>query len=482
MSELANPPLYKAAERQASEAKEPAWADALPWADCPLPGRCPVEGLLSQQELNLAYWLGAVHWQGRGRIVELGCFLGAGTVALAMGLQASGRAVPRGTLVTHDLFTAWPGSEARCHHPFRAGDSFRELFDLNTRRWSDLLTVRDRPLPDAWHAGDASDFHAVNAADDQEIESIFVDAAKSPGLSRNILRLFAPRLRPGHGLLVQQDGKWTNWWLTLHMHALREQLRPWRSVPDGGTLVYRCVAPVGPALESLARMGPDSGYGLDRWNAALAAAEADWPGQVLTYFRLQRALHHAEHGEPTTGAALALEEIDRICTGQRHTEFGHGQAAREIAGMVARTLPDRCEMAARLLRRGEDAARTCRWRMDQARSALWRMVGDGLARAGRRRIALLGGGRHTRDLLSLGWAESHGLTVVAVLDDRPEDWRPEPAWPVCIPLATGANCRVDAVVASSDAAEATLVQRAKDSGLPGDRIIGVYATSGQSPC
>lgn len=55
MSELANPPLYKAAERQASEAKEPAWADALPWADCPLPGRCPVEGLLSQQELNLAY-------------------------------------------------------------------------------------------------------------------------------------------------------------------------------------------------------------------------------------------------------------------------------------------------------------------------------------------------------------------------------------------------------------------------------------------
>jgi ABC-type xylose transport system substrate-binding protein len=120
--------------------------------------------------------------------------------------------------------------------------------------------------------------------------------------------------------------------------------------------------------------------------------------------------------------------------------------------------------------------------MDQARSALWRMVGDGLARAGRRRIALLGGGRHTRDLLSLGWAESHGLKVVAVLDDRPEDWRPEPAWPVCIPLATGANCRVDAVVASSDAAEATLVQRAKDSGLPGDRIIGVYATSGQSPC
>jgi hypothetical protein len=456
-------------------ASTPPWVDEQPWATAPLPGRCPVEGLLSPGELNTAHWLGARHWRGSGVVVELGTFLGAGTHALAAGLNANPLRPGAGTLVVHDLFVAWQGCEQRCHHPYRAGESFRPLFDLNTARWGRLLSVRDRPLPDAWEAGDEAGLQREHFAERRSVESLFVDAAKSPALSRNILRIFGPFLEPGHSVVVQQDGKWTNWWLTLHMHALGAALRPWRHVEDGGSLLYRCVAPVAPLLDHLAGQSPARRFGLDLWDGALRHAREHWPESVMPFLRLQRCLHEVEHGDAAAGAHAALDEIDRWCASPPSRRPEHAQAMAEHARQMAfsgRCAPDLCQ---RLARRSEDALSLSRWDANAARGALWRMIGRTLAARGQHRIALLGAGRHARDLLSMGWAQQHGLEVRVLLDDRPEQWQAEAGWPALVIGRHAGQMAVDAVVPASDSAEAALVGRGLACGLPADRMFRVYS-------
>jgi hypothetical protein len=93
------------------------------------------------------------------------------------------------------------------------------------------------------------------------------------------------------------------------------------------------------------------------------------------------------------------------------------------------------------------------------------------ARRGRRRIALFGAGRHTRRLGLAPW-ESHGIRVVAILDDQPP-----------CPELLGVPVRrpheldepVDAVVVSSDACEDALAGRARQTlGARGVPVVTIY--------
>ncbi len=43
--------------------------------------------MLSIEERQLLAWLAASHWEGRGAIVDGGCFLGGSTLALGRGLR-----------------------------------------------------------------------------------------------------------------------------------------------------------------------------------------------------------------------------------------------------------------------------------------------------------------------------------------------------------------------------------------------------------
>lgn len=106
------------------------------------------------------------------------------------------------------------------------------------------------------------------------------------------------------------------------------------------------------------------------------------------------------------------------------------------------------------------------------KSMLVGRVAEECARRGYRRIALYGGGRHTRLHIRQPWSW-HGVQVVAVLDDEPRSDRIGGV-PVIRPKQLAE--RIDAVVVSSDRYEAQIAARAnevyKPLGVPVLRIYG----------
>lgn len=93
------------------------------------------------------------------------------------------------------------------------------------------------------------------------------------------------------------------------------------------------------------------------------------------------------------------------------------------------------------------------------------------ARAGRRRIAVFGIGKHTRKIASLFGS---GLPFVGFIDDAPPPWGTMLGMPV-VPLERAmSELRPDAVLLSSDAYEATMWERCAPLRRAGVRIIPIY--------
>lgn len=102
------------------------------------------------------------------------------------------------------------------------------------------------------------------------------------------------------------------------------------------------------------------------------------------------------------------------------------------------------------------------------RTAAW------LAARGCTRIALFGAGRHTRPLVRQPWL-THGIRVVAIIDDRP----PAPVLagiPLLTPQSVTKSLRIDAILISSECYEAPMYERALATlGHLGVPILRLYS-------
>jgi hypothetical protein len=153
-------------------------------------------GMTSPQEQRWLRTYAARRYRGTGAIVDLGCFLGATTVALAEGL-ALNRKAKRKQIHAYDLFIwsktceAW-ARERGMEGSFTAGSSFLPEFLKRTQKWRDYIVVHEQDLREAaWKEG--------------PIEFLFVDAMKSPEVARAIASSFFPHLAPGHSFVAHQD-------------------------------------------------------------------------------------------------------------------------------------------------------------------------------------------------------------------------------------------------------------------------------------
>ena len=217
-------------------------------------------------------------YTGSGRIVDLGCWLGATTLALAQGVSGSTHATRDRPIVAYDRFVweQWmtdTTSSMKLPWKFRPGDDFYFVAERLLRPYRSLVSLQRADL--------------LNTTPHEEpIEFLFIDAMKSWPLADRIVRHFFPKLIPGRSLVVQQDFTWigavtaTN---HLVMWLLRDYFQCVYHVPGSTSVAYFCTAPLDAA--SLQPIAPER-FSLDdihaAWDYSLSCVSAEGiPGSLL---------------------------------------------------------------------------------------------------------------------------------------------------------------------------------------------------------
>ena len=179
----------------------------------------------------------AARYVGReGAIVDLGCWLGSTSIALAQGILSRGPAAenPNEKVFGFDMFQweSWmPAQVPYCL--YQPGESFLP----EARR-----VVRE-------HGGGRIELIKADLEVYQwsggPIKILLVDAMKNERLAVQIPRNFFPSLLPG-SLLIHQDFKhYYTSWIHVLQYQLRQYFRFYRSVPSG-TVAFEVVAPIPP--------------------------------------------------------------------------------------------------------------------------------------------------------------------------------------------------------------------------------------------
>jgi hypothetical protein len=170
-----------------------------------------------------------------GAIVDLGCWLGSTSIALAQGILSRGSQTGnrKEKVLGFDRFVWEEWMPARIpyglYHP---GESF--------------LPEARRLARDC--GGDGIELIQADLAlyewKDGPIKILLVDAMKNETIARQITTSFFPSLIAG-GLLIHQDFKhYYTTWIHVIQYRLRRYFRLDRSVPGSGTVAFEMLAPI----------------------------------------------------------------------------------------------------------------------------------------------------------------------------------------------------------------------------------------------
>ena len=159
--------------------------------------------MISDKEKWQLFEAAAVHYQGEGRIVDAGIFLGGSTTCFGLGIEENSK--------KEEILARWPkpivSFEQAIINPGmfkhfdrwelevdgKAGDSFEPVLrDL----LAPVIDKVDLRIGDITKAG---------WSPDDPIEILFLDVIKTPAINEFVLKTFFPRLIPGKSLVIQQD-------------------------------------------------------------------------------------------------------------------------------------------------------------------------------------------------------------------------------------------------------------------------------------
>jgi hypothetical protein len=199
-----------------------------------LPENLP-PGMISEAEwLWFSEWA-ATGYAGKGEIVDLGCWLGRTTTALASGLAQNRRVKTKASRIyAYDMFRWEHGSERfvagnGAAVRFEPGESCLGEFLNNIDSHNDLIEVC---------AGDL----CKTGWNGKPIEFLLIDAMKSWRTANAVFNNFFPFLMPGRSMIAQQDfGHYFTSWIHLLQFRWKDFFEPLYNVPESGTMVYRYI-------------------------------------------------------------------------------------------------------------------------------------------------------------------------------------------------------------------------------------------------
>ncbi|MBY0113782.1 MAG: class I SAM-dependent methyltransferase [Phycisphaerales bacterium] len=444
----------------------------------PFPKQLGVPTMLSDRELDYLHWLGGTV-PSNGQVVELGSFLGGSTAALVEGMRGSGRS--HQPVIVYDGFVA-PASE-ECvtswwMKPFglKAGENFRTRYESLHASRLDRLVIREGWLPEDAEADEQRRLYP----EQRPIDVLFVDAAKTWGVHRTILRAFARFMKPG-SVLVQQDFlDFPGPWLPIHMWQLRDVFRPLDLVRSSPSLAFECIGD--PARRVDQAWDFDRFFDRELREDVWLRVRSYWSGLIGPAAGFLHA-HEARHAflvgdhDAITAPARRFEAWSNSRDSQGvYVAPGWLEALQEMAKQAEkrraahsgrlRDLAAEAEVRASLPRNAHRCGVP-----PEARAEYWSVLVGRLRDAGIRSIALYGAGAHTRWLLDHRELLS-GVRIECVLDDRPSV-----AQISGVPVRDPSNVSLPAdvaVVPSSDAFEAEIVRRATERFESRNAVFRVY--------
>lgn len=281
---------------------------------------------LGAAEGAMVYYLARDWVSGRYPLVEVGSFLGGSASLIAAGLMANPGWDGRVKLHCHDLFEAKFGNMAefirnRIDPGFRDGQDFQYLFDAQTAEVAQAIAVHKGDFTEAsWQGG--------------PIELLFVDIAKTPELNRVVLERFLPSLRPGTGLMVNQDfHNPDNPWIHTSLGHLIDHFEVEEARADD-SLLLRLREPIPaadlreagryedlPVAEALAR--------LDRLTSLFRCL-----GEDTRYLELVQARLMIRAGDAQGALALVDEALERYGPGDPKAHFFWLRRCRSVQDLV----------------------------------------------------------------------------------------------------------------------------------------------------
>lgn len=193
-------------------------------------------GMTSDNELCLCETYAREAWTGEGRIVDLGCWLGATTMALARGVMD--RPYLKLILaIDRFIWETWMDPVAKAiglEKVYAPGRCFYHDTEDYLSPYSEVVELVQSDLLEYQPSL-------------EPIEFLFVDAMKSWELANAIASKFFPLLIHDKAYVVMQDFCYPN---VIHatnhlvMWQLRESLKPVHHVPDSSSVVFKCVEPI----------------------------------------------------------------------------------------------------------------------------------------------------------------------------------------------------------------------------------------------
>jgi hypothetical protein len=197
--------------------------------------RVDIPGMVSPAEMDFFRESAARYAGKEGAIVDLGCWLGSTSIALAQGILRHGSQADNRTekVFGFDRFVWDEWMPAPIPYGlYQPGESFLP----EARR-----LVRD-------HGGAGVELIPADLTlyewRDGPIKILLVDAMKNESIASQITISFFPSLMPG-GLLIHQDFKhYYTTWIHVIQFRLRQYFRLDRSVPGGATVAFEVIAPI----------------------------------------------------------------------------------------------------------------------------------------------------------------------------------------------------------------------------------------------
>lgn len=150
-----------------------------------------IRSMLTEDEKALYFVTARDAYSARGAVIEIGPWLGGGTIQIVRGLEATRH---KWHLTVYDRFT-W-STDAQRKYPeggLTVGDSFLPRFKEGLGSFQDRITPIEAELTDITSKLPLT----------QNIELLFIDAPKSWSLLRKVLIHVGPKLLPGASLVFQ---------------------------------------------------------------------------------------------------------------------------------------------------------------------------------------------------------------------------------------------------------------------------------------
>lgn len=150
-----------------------------------------IRSMLTEDEKALYFMTARDAYKARGAVIEIGPWLGGGTIQIARGLDASRH---EWALTAYDRFT-W-SSDAQRKYPeggLKVGESFLSRFKDGLAAYADRIAPIEAELTDI----------SSRLPISRDIELLFIDAPKSWSLLRRVLIHVGPHLLPGASLVFQ---------------------------------------------------------------------------------------------------------------------------------------------------------------------------------------------------------------------------------------------------------------------------------------